>query len=292
MFSEGTPSGGGEANATVEAPSGQAQKNDNSGVKVMYGTRAAESAAEVLNENTPAENGAEENGDKKSFDELVKGEYKKEFNERVHSIISRRMAEVNEKNREKDDVLLKLYTRYGVKNPEELKAALDSDEEIISRAAAEDMTPNTFLERERLRTYAAQQEEYRRNVEAHIRAENQMKEWETEAAELRKIYPDFDLNAELSDPRFKSLIMTKNPQYKISMKDAFRIVHFDELNRAAEKAAAIAVTKSLNARGQRPPENGSGGGSGVIVKNDVRALTKKDRAEIARRVSRGEKISF
>lgn len=291
MFSEGTPAGGEGENATVEAPSGQAQKDENAGVRVVYGTQAEESDAEAQ-ENSAEENGAKGEGDKKPFDELIKGEYKKEFNERVHNIISRRMAEAAAAEAEKNDVLQKLYTRYGVNSPEELTRALDEDSEVESRAAVEGMTKDSFLERERLRMFKAQQEEYMRSMRGEMAAQEQLRAWETEAEEMKGIYPEFDLNTELSDPRFKSLLMTKNPQYKISMKDAYRIVHFDELNKAAEEAAARAVAKSVNARAGRPPENGIGSGAGVVVKNDVKSLTKKDRAEIAKRVSRGEKISF
>ena len=52
------------------------------------------------------------------------------------------------------------------------------------------------------------------------------------------------------------------------------------------------VTDNIRAKGSRPLENGTSQQGAFIVKNDVNALTKEDRAEIARRVRRGEVISF
>jgi hypothetical protein len=48
----------------------------------------------------------------------------------------------------------------------------------------------------------------------------------------------------------------------------------------------------IAANGTRPVENGAKSQNGVVVKNDVSTMTKLDRAEINRRVARGEKISF
>ena len=58
------------------------------------------------------------------------------------------------------------------------------------------------------------------------------------------------------------------------------------------KSAAQQVTDNVRARGARPAENGVSSGSGFLVKSDVSKLTKKDRAEIARRAAHGEKIVF
>lgn len=121
-------------------------------------------------------------------------------------------------------------------------------------------------------------------------AERQYADWTREAESVRSVYGDFSLDEELRNPQFRSLIMTKNPQYAISMLDAYRITHFDEISQAAEAAAAEKVAKSVSARAARPTENGLGAGSGVVVKSDVKSFTKKDRQEIARRVARGEKI--
>jgi hypothetical protein len=52
------------------------------------------------------------------------------------------------------------------------------------------------------------------------------------------------------------------------------------------------LTNKIIANGARPSENGNSSQGASVTKSDVSALTKADRAEIARRVARGEKISF
>ena len=80
------------------------------------------------------------------------------------------------------------------------------------------------------------------------------------------------------------------------MAEAFRVMHLDELmaNNAAQVArqTEAAVAANVRANGSRPVENGTRQQSSFTVKSDVSKLTKADRAEIARRVQRGEKISF
>jgi hypothetical protein len=52
------------------------------------------------------------------------------------------------------------------------------------------------------------------------------------------------------------------------------------------------ITNKIIANGARPSENGNSFQGASVTKSDVSTLTKADRAEIARRVARGEKISF
>ena len=52
------------------------------------------------------------------------------------------------------------------------------------------------------------------------------------------------------------------------------------------------LTNKIVANGARPTENGMTSQSASLTKSDVSQLTKADRAEIARRVARGEKIRF
>jgi hypothetical protein len=76
------------------------------------------------------------------------------------------------------------------------------------------------------------------------------------------------------------------------MEHAYKVVHHDELIAAAEKSAAEKISKNVQSRAARPSENGLGNQSGVVVKSDVHKLTKKDRADLAKRAARGERIEF
>ncbi len=79
----------------------------------------------------------------------------------------------------------------------------------------------------------------------------------------------------------------------VPMEQAYKVMHFDELQEATKKAQEEAIIANVKAKGTRPVENSTSSPSASFTtKSDVHKLTKEDRAEIARRVMRGEKISF
>ena len=82
----------------------------------------------------------------------------------------------------------------------------------------------------------------------------------------------------------------------VPVQHAYEVIHMDAIKagvaQSAAQTAARQVTDNVRARGARPAENGVSSGSGFLVKSDVSKLTKKDRAEIARRAAHGEKIVF
>jgi hypothetical protein len=58
------------------------------------------------------------------------------------------------------------------------------------------------------------------------------------------------------------------------------------------KTVESKIAKSIASNSARPNESGMGSQSAAVVKSDVSQLSKADRAEIIRRVQRGEKIRF
>ena len=121
--------------------------------------------------------------------------------------------------------------------------------------------------------------------------EGQLQKWYKEGEELQKLYSGFDLAAEVREPRFRALLRSGIP-----VRHAYEVIHMDEIKaRVAETAAKNMerqVVAGIRAKGVRPAENGTAAQSGFTVKGDVSKLTRKDRAEIARRAARGEKITF
>ena len=104
-------------------------------------------------------------------------------------------------------------------------------------------------------------------------------------------YPSFDLGAESQNPQFLAMLRAGVP-----VQHAYEVVHMDEIKAGVAKLTAKATEKQvvsgIRAKGARPQENGTAAQSPFTVKDDVSKLTRKDRAEIARRVARGETISF
>ena len=100
-----------------------------------------------------------------------------------------------------------------------------------------------------------------------------------------------DLQTEIQNPQFKRLL-----DAGVDVGSAYLVLHQGELIPAAMQQVAQDVEQKLAnkiaAGSSRPAENGMQPHGGAVVKNDVSTMTKKDRAEINRRVLAGEKISF
>lgn len=82
----------------------------------------------------------------------------------------------------------------------------------------------------------------------------------------------------------------------VPVRHAYEVVHMEEIKAGVAQLTAQATEKQvvdgIRARGARPQENGTTSQSAFTVKDDVSKLSKKDRAEIARRAMMGEKITF
>lgn len=127
------------------------------------------------------------------------------------------------------------------------------------------------------------------NTTSQLTVEDQ--KWYAEGEQLKADYPDFDLGTEARNPQFLSMLKSGVP-----VKLAYEVLHMDGIKAVVAQAAAQRTEKQvvdgIRAKGARPPENGTAAQSGFTVKDDVSKLTKKDRAEIARRAARGERITF
>ncbi len=219
-------------------------------------------------------------------------EHKKINDKRISKAVQGRVHQMKTANQKNEATLQKLMVRYGVDNIDALNEYLDSDEMFENLAAERGESPETMRELERLRVQEAIQNRSREEYEREKAVSEQVQKWQEEAEELKKTYPQFDLETELQNQEFRALITTKNPQYQISMEKAFEIVHHKELVQAAEDAAIAKFSRSVNARAARPDENGLGNQSNVNMASEVSKLTKKERANLAKRAARGERIEF
>ena len=115
--------------------------------------------------------------------------------------------------------------------------------------------------------------------------------WMQQADEAKKVYPSFDMRSEMNNPKFVDLLRSN-----IDVRTAYEVLHKDEIIPAAMQFTAQAVesklAKKIASNGARPSENGMSSQSAAVVKSEVSQLSKADRAEIIRRVQRGEKIRF
>lgn len=236
---------------------------------------------------------------RKAFLDMVsgKGEYKAQFDERVQQIINKRFGEVKglEARLEAQKPIVELLcTRYGVTDadPQKLLAALEEDNSFFAQAAEEaGMSVEQYKRFKRMeRENAALREAERRSKEAAF-VRNRLQDWFRQGEEMKGDYPGFDLARETDDPQFLSMLRAGVP-----VRHAYEVIHMDEIKagvaRMQAKATEKQVVDGIRAKGARPAENGMASQSAFTIKDDPSKLTRRDRAEIVRRVARGETIRF
>ena len=243
---------------------------------------------------------------KKEFLDLVNGKYKDVYTAETQRIINRRFGEEKAKDQKIADaqpIIDALMRHYGVTDGDmsKLRTAFDGDD-ALGTVLYEQEAESMGMSVEQYRRYMQMQQEneaLKQQEEARQRqqkADETYNDWIRQASELVGTaetpgdYPDFDLRREVAEnPRFIAMLRAGVP-----VRDAYEVSHLGDIQaRNAAKAAAEMekrVMDNVRAKGMRPNENGTNSQPGVIVKNDPSKFTKADRAEIARRVRRGERI--
>jgi len=217
----------------------------------------------------------------------------------VQDIVSKRLGKVNQQLRSHQDTLKAqqpvidlLMKRYGVKDAGALLEAVNQDEGMWREGADR---RGVSWEDERDRTAQsvreAQMQARITELENQQHASEKLAQWETESNALKQMYPDFDLNTEIENQEFAKLLSVG-----YDLKTAYKVVHMDEImNNGIAYAARTAqqqTADAIRARGMRPVENGMNSGAGKVFKTDISQTTREDRAEIARQVAMGKRITF
>ena len=239
---------------------------------------------------------------RKAYNDLINGEYKDLDQERFQQVFDRRFKQVKEMETELasyKELADMLITKYGEGDVTHLKTALKEDTDYWEQIADErGQTLEQFFESQKrdiaIKNLERENAELRKIRQMQIgqqQAQQQLATWYEQADEVKKVYPSFDLKTEAKNPQFLAMLKSGVP-----MEHAYRTMHFDELTQNAARVAAQTADAQAQARikskASRPSENGTSSQSAAIVRNDVSSLTRAERAEIARRVQRGEKIIF
>lgn len=199
------------------------------------------------------------------FERLIKGEFKQEYDARLRDTLQKRLKdhkEVTQKLQALSPAIAAMAQRYGV-DPEDIPAltrAVEADrEEALSQP--------------------------------RVRAQRQTEVWKDQAFQTHQVYPRFDLGRELADPRFARLLRAN-----VDVKTAYELLHRNEHMAEAMAFAALQterkLAQKLSAAQNRPAENGMAGASAAATRQDVSRMSRMDRAEIIRRVQKGETIRF
>ena len=295
----GAAAGAGDATG-VQAPDAgeRKQKRVNPLANVKYGVQPQqEEAATVTDE---AANTANQNDVKKSFKDLIKGEYKAEADAWAQEMIRNRFkqnGEMEEKLNAMNPLLEALGKMHNV-DPTDIKqltnVILDNDSLYEDEAVQRGMSVEALKAVKQMERENEQLKQREQQSIAEQRMRQHFDNLARQGDEVKKLYPGFDLMAEMQNPEFARLTA---PGVGVDVRTAYEVVHRDQMRGAemqfAAQKSAERMANAVRANGMRPVENGMNSQQTASpVKTDPRTLTKADLAEISKRVARGEKIAF
>lgn len=264
---------------------------------------AEETTGEVQQQEEPKQ--ADPAQKRRAFGQLMQGEYAAEFEEAMQRAAQLAVQSVQENSAVKR-LLEALGEAYGIDagNAENLEALTEAvksgkvknDEYYETLAAERGISVKTARELDKMegelqRANAEKQraEQMRLAAEHQQRAAAVRAQWEAEAAQLKEKYPAFELDEVLNNPSVADMI-----RRGIGLEAAYRAAYFDQLMTESTARTAKQVEQGVAARiqqrAQRPAENGAHPGAAAETKVDVAHMTAKQRAELAKRARRGERI--
>ena len=306
LFAEGGTAGaagtsGADAGGTGTAETGVATRNEGQKqAKILYGKQAEQSIGHSeTNTGNKMVTASTSEERKAAFNDLIRGDYKEAFDERVQQIVKTRIGETKSMQAELEGTKKLIYAmaeRYGVdaKDIGKLTEAFNNDTAFYeTEAANQGISVEQLMEIKQLRASNKAFQEAYDAQQQRARGEETYNRWMREAQDFTERYgvEGFDFNAELANPEFGKLLKSG-----VSVEAAYKAIHFDDMLGGAMAATAKNVSeqvaKNIAGRHKRPTESAVSSQSGVVVKSDVSKLTKEDRAEIRRRVQRGETITF
>lgn len=260
---------GGEALGETQATPGPTHRGTTSGAEPLPSGRQPDRAqSPAAGEKSSGEQSSPElppQDRRQAFLELVNGPYKDIYTQETQRIIDRRF-----------------------KQTRNLERQLERTQPILDRLMERYQIPDGDLDRLRAALEREGKPEPRQSPALGIQAaQRQLASWDSQAGELRQLYPHFDLRAQAENPRFLALLRSGVP-----LRQAYEVLHMEHIKADVAQQAQKQVVDGIRAKGIRPQENGTAAHSAFTVKDDVSKLTRADREEIARRAQRGEKISF
>ena len=262
-------------------------------------TGATGTAAESQTQITDADGNTAQVIDRKAeFDKLIKGEYKDLYDARVQDTIQKRLKgtkETVEKYEALAPTLEMMAKKYGVdaSDIEALNKAIEEDDAYYEEEALEKGL--TVQQLKEIRKMERENADLKRQMEAQKNKENADKlvaSWMEQSEQVKHIYPSFNLEAEMQNPKFVDLLRVPG----VDVRTAYELTHKDEIIAGAMQFTAKTVEKKLTdkiiANGARPSENGMNSQSAAITKSDVSQLSKADILDYQRRIAQGERVDF
>ena len=194
------------------------------------------------------------------FENLIKGDYKEQFDNRVKQVIDKRFKKAKEAEDSYNKVqplIEKLATKYGkdITDIDGILSASDEDDSYYEEAAYDaGMSVEAFKAKVQEQREIDSLRAFKQEQEAREQRAAQFNGWMQQAEMLKAQYPGFDLRAEFENPvtgpQFISML-----QANVPVQTAFQAVHFNDLvNQTAVQTAQDVKAKtvqSIRANGMR-----------------------------------------
>ena len=279
----GAAAGGGEGGST--GADGQAAAGENG--------RGADFSAQGDGAQQPTVPDAKAR--KAEFQRLIREVYPEEYKEHSQKIIQNRLRSskaAEEQLEALGPALQLLHRQYGTEDVNALAQAITGDDRWYeAEAQKRGMDTKTFMLFERQEQTINAMRQQQANQQAMQEQAQQVMKWRNQETELRELYPDFNLDAEIEDNQeFYNLLRNG-----ISVRHAYETIHMDEIMgqtvAGAVQRTAQRTMDTIRANGLRPQENGAGKVPAQPARMAVKDFTPEKMREIERRVMAGEIIT-
>lgn len=232
-----------------------------------------------------------------SFDDLIRGEYKSDYEAKLQAQLADRLKGSRAREEASAPILQALADKYGkdVADLAGIRAAMESESSADIKQRASDMgvSEDTVKKLDKLKGMEDARTRERNQAAEEARLHSHFDDLQAQAAELKQMFPGFDLQTELKDPRF---FKWTGPDGDMSLKEAYMALHHDEIMAAgmqyATERTKAQVSAAVAAGQARPREAGLSSTPAVEVRKNPLPRTPAERAELKRRVALGEHISF
>lgn len=269
---------------------------------------AQSSAADVgtgPSAGTSMDGQAADNGEAESFDSLIKGKYKKEYDAKLKATMDKRFKNQMDYQKKYDSLrpaLDMMAEKYGMDpsqdlDIEALTKKITDDKSLYEKEAFEKgIDVDTLMYQkglERDNRYLRQMQQEQAQHEANVQLFNRL---HGIAEEVKGIYPDFNLDAEMENPSFRGIMSTlEQAGDRNAMRTAYEVIHKDEIMATsmqyASQKTAQGIASTIMAGKGRPVENHmSSGGAAALSDKDPRTFTKADFERLKREAERGKKV--
>lgn len=212
------------------------------------------------------------------FTDLIKSdEYKEEHKAYMDKTIGDRLKKykgVEEENERMRNMLSKIAPKYDLESDsddflERLAKAVDDDDSYIESYALEhDLSTDEAKKSLDMQRRLKQLEVEKQMREQEAAQQEQINLLLQSAERTKAVYPDFDLDVEMQNEKFRNLCAVTQGDTLA----AYRAIHFDELSRkqglATAQIATQQIANSVAANKSRPIENGlSSQASAIVTEN-------------------------